>query len=158
MRRLSWLLGGVCVALLSFGVYHCWCQRTLLAFCNQERERQVDFVVYRAYQDAQSDTVRGILQFAVLKPSGQTSQVGTLTVLAASFTPNSRSDLSDYASIYNWHKSRAAFRILQTGNTPEKAAELLDALERLRVLTHAERLAVGDIDVIDPYPVSNEGR
>lgn len=133
----------------------------IIALVDERSNRGVDFVVYRAYKDASSEIQSGILYFSSRDGWERSFQIGSLKVIAESVPaaarfappspPTTQTTGTDWHEVYNWHKSRAALRQLQKSATPSAASELLDGLERVRILTHAERLGVESTNVLDPY-------
>jgi hypothetical protein len=144
----------------------------LVAHFDRRMNQLVDFVVYRAYKDAASDIREGVLHFSSRDGWERSFEIGSLKVvaecvpspeealrasgaiLATPLAPKpkpSRDTVIDWHSLYNSHKSRAAFRQLQQGTNPASASELLDGLESARILTHELRLGIESQNILDPY-------
>jgi len=122
----------------------------LLALVNTRESRYVDFLVYRAYRDAELDIVRGVVTFPTTNIWAETFQAGTLKVSADFQRAKIQTAIAEFGSLYNWHKSRAAYRRLHE-SVPAVANQFLDGLERIEILTHSARLGVESTNVIDPY-------
>jgi hypothetical protein len=156
VNKMTILVLGFCIALLVAGIF-LWClvaqtRKTdaLLSFVNARDSRYVDFLVYRAYIDADGDTARRLVTFPTSNIWQQSFEVGALKVRLEPAAPKAQGAVSEFGSIYNWHKSRAIYRRLQQ-STPAVASQFLDGLERIGVLMHPERLGVESTNVIDPY-------
>ena len=180
-KRAAFMIGVVFLLLASGGLlWRLILERrrteAMIRLVEEESKRSADFVVYHAYKDALSEIKSGILFFS--SPDGwkRSFQLGSLKVvvesvpspgealqkwnsiqaapgaaaLAAKPTPAQATD-TDWHSIYNSHKSRAAFRQLQQSSTPSAASEFLDGLERVRILTHPQRLGIESPNRLDPY-------
>ena len=133
----------------------------IIALVDERSNRGVDFVVYRAYKDASSEIKSGTLYFSSRDGWERSFQIGSLKVVAESgpppakyappAPPTTQTTGTDWYEVYNWHKSRAALRQLQQSAAPSASSELLDGLERVRILAHAERLGVESTNILDPY-------
>lgn len=129
---------------------------SLRELSTRQNDQIVEFVVLRAYHDASRELGEQSLRFMTPTTATQSVQIGLIKLVVEPQPVNSISvskttNFNEYNEIYNWHKSRAAFRRLEQRVQPELGTSLLNELERLGVLTHPRRLAVQGKEVLDPY-------